>query len=67
MDVNYAKMGDNELDALIEEFIAENKDLLKDYTKNKKALNFIIGELAKKHSMHPKDVAKRVDALIKRL
>ncbi len=67
VDVNYAKMGDNELDALIEEFIAENKDLLKDYTKNKKALNFIIGELAKKHSMHPKDVAKRVDALIKRL
>jgi aspartyl-tRNA(Asn)/glutamyl-tRNA(Gln) amidotransferase subunit B len=67
VDVTYAKIGDEELDAIIEEFIAKNKDILKDYTKNKKALNFIIGELARKHSMHPKDVAKRVDVLIKKL
>jgi aspartyl-tRNA(Asn)/glutamyl-tRNA(Gln) amidotransferase subunit B len=67
ISVNYAKLEDDELDKIIKEFIEKNKDVLKDYGKNKKALNYIIGEIAKKYSMHPKDVARRVEALIKKL
>lgn len=64
VSVNYAKIDEKKLDEIITEFIGKNKDILKDYTKNKKALNYIIGEIAKKYSMHPKDVAKRVSLLI---
>jgi aspartyl-tRNA(Asn)/glutamyl-tRNA(Gln) amidotransferase subunit B len=65
VNISYAKLSDKELDSAIKEFIEKNKDILKDYDKNKKTLNYIIGEIAKKYSMHPKDVAKRVSLQVK--
>jgi aspartyl-tRNA(Asn)/glutamyl-tRNA(Gln) amidotransferase subunit B len=58
--IRHEQMSPKELDRLIREFIEKNGDILKDAEKNKKALNFIIGELSKKGNLNPKGVAKRV-------
>jgi aspartyl-tRNA(Asn)/glutamyl-tRNA(Gln) amidotransferase subunit B len=57
--IKHEQMSPEELDRLIREFI-EKGDILKDAEKNKKALNFIIGELSRKGNLNPKGVAKRV-------
>jgi aspartyl-tRNA(Asn)/glutamyl-tRNA(Gln) amidotransferase subunit B len=65
--IRHEQMGRAELDRLIREFIGRNGDILKDAERNKKALNFIIGELSRKGNLNPKDVAKRVHELAGRL
>jgi aspartyl-tRNA(Asn)/glutamyl-tRNA(Gln) amidotransferase subunit B len=65
--IKHEKMTEAELDKLITDFIDKNKDVLKDAKKNKKALNFIVGELSRKGNLNPKDVAKRVHELVAKL
>ena len=60
-------MSPEELDKLIREFIGKNGEILKDAEKNKKALNFIIGELSRKGNLNPKDVSKRVYEIVAEL
>ena len=65
--IRHEQMGTEELEKLIREFIEKNGDILKDAEKNKKALNFIIGELSRKGNLNPKDVAKRVYGIVAEL
>ena len=65
--IRHEQMSPKELDSLIAEFIEKNGDIIKDAEKNKKALNFIIGELSRKGNLNPKDVAKRVHEMVDRL
>ena len=62
--IRHEQMGPEELDRLIREFIGSGGDILKDAEKNKKALNFIIGELSRKGNLNPKDVARRVHEIV---
>jgi aspartyl-tRNA(Asn)/glutamyl-tRNA(Gln) amidotransferase subunit B len=62
--IRHEQMSPEELDRLIREFIEKNGDIIKDAEKNKKALNFIIGELSRKGNLNPKDVAKRVHEIV---
>ncbi|VVB77461.1 Aspartyl/glutamyl-tRNA(Asn/Gln) amidotransferase subunit B [uncultured archaeon] len=62
--IKHESMTAEELDRLISNFVDKNKDVLKDAEKNKKALNFIIGELSRKGNLNPKDVARRVHDIV---
>lgn len=65
--IRHERMNPEELEKLIREFIEKNGDIIKDAEKNKKALNFIVGELSRKGNLNPKDVAKRVHEIVAEL
>ncbi len=62
--VKHAKLTEKELERRIVEYLRENRRLLEDYKKNKKAANLIIGEISKRENLHPKDVSKKVLAVL---
>jgi aspartyl-tRNA(Asn)/glutamyl-tRNA(Gln) amidotransferase subunit B len=52
------------IDSAINSMILENKQLLKDYRKNSKVFNFVIGQIAKKYNASPKYISTRLNILL---
>ena len=59
-DVIDAKDIDDEINRLI----SERPQLVSEYKANKKAFNFIVGMILKKHRVDPKYVSERLSAII---
>jgi aspartyl-tRNA(Asn)/glutamyl-tRNA(Gln) amidotransferase subunit B len=51
------KFNDEKLEKIIREFAQRNIDIVKNYKKNKKVLNYFIGNISKEYNLHPKDVS----------
>lgn len=52
------------IDTAIIEIINKNQTLLKDYEKNNKVFNFIIGQIVKDYNANPKYVSARLNELL---
>ena len=66
VSVEYAKMGDADIDKVIMEFLRENPHLVSEYKRRSKTMNLMIDRIAKIHGLHPKDVARRLALIIGR-
>ncbi|MCL5239329.1 MAG: Asp-tRNA(Asn)/Glu-tRNA(Gln) amidotransferase subunit GatB [Candidatus Marsarchaeota archaeon] len=58
--VKHAKLTEKELEKRVIAYIGENRHLLDDYRKNRKAANLIINDVSKRENLHPKEVSKKV-------
>ncbi len=58
--IEYQKLSGDQLDKLIRDFLGKNPEIVAEYKRNSKTINLIIGKIAEKNGLHPKDVAKRV-------
>ncbi|MDE1857394.1 MAG: Asp-tRNA(Asn)/Glu-tRNA(Gln) amidotransferase subunit GatB [Candidatus Micrarchaeota archaeon] len=58
-------VSDEELEDFIRKTIASNTQVLEDYKKNKKALNFIINLVVEKYALQPKVVAEKLSKIVK--
>ncbi len=64
-EIKIANVIDEKLiDIAINSVLQENKTLLKDYEKNKKVFNFVIGQIAKKYNANPKYISLRLNILL---
>lgn len=62
--INIKVANTQEIDKEIRSMIDGNKNLLKESATNKKALNFIIGNIAKKLKVNPRLVSERLESLL---
>lgn len=67
IDINKDVIKVEDIDKEISCLINENRALIKDYKKNQKTFNFIVGQVIKKYNINPKYVAERLQALLKEI
>ena len=60
----YSKLTDGQIDQKIRDFLERNPDILAEYRRNSKTANLIINRIAQENNLHPRDVAKRVSAVL---
>ncbi len=60
----HAAAGTGEIDKEIKHLIKENSKLLKEYEKNPKVFNFIIGAVIKKYKSNPREVSERLERIL---
>lgn len=65
--VETSNVGSTDIDKEIKAMIKANQKLLKEYDKNPKVFNFIIGEVAKKLKANPKDVSARLSSILEKI
>lgn len=66
VSVKFKDINDEELDAAIIKFVSSKSGMLADYEKNRKVFNYVVGNIAKEHNLHPKRVSERLERLLKK-
>ncbi|MDE1855867.1 MAG: Asp-tRNA(Asn)/Glu-tRNA(Gln) amidotransferase subunit GatB [Candidatus Micrarchaeota archaeon] len=64
--VEISEVSSAEVDREIKEIIRKNSHLLKEYEKNPKVFNFIVGDVAKKLKANPKEVSERLRGILEK-
>ena len=65
-DIGEAAVNADQIDAEIEKMIREKSELLKEYEKNPKVFNFIVGTVANKFKTNPKFVSQRLSKVLEK-
>ncbi len=65
--VEYSELSEEQLDKLINEYVAGNPELINEYMKQPKTVNFIIENIARPNGLHPKVVARRLMPILNRI
>jgi aspartyl-tRNA(Asn)/glutamyl-tRNA(Gln) amidotransferase subunit B len=61
----YSKTDEEQINKEIIDMIKSNGNLIKEYETNKKVFNFIVGKVAKKHNVDPRQVASALENILK--
>lgn len=64
--VEISNVSSAKIDAEIISILKQRKELLLEFKKNPKSLNFLVGEVSKKLKANPKDVALRLNAVLEK-
>ncbi|MDE1860789.1 MAG: Asp-tRNA(Asn)/Glu-tRNA(Gln) amidotransferase subunit GatB [Candidatus Micrarchaeota archaeon] len=61
---SFKRISDAEIDDSIRKMIMDNEKLLKEYGKNNKVFNFIVGKISKEYGVDPRHVSDRLKAVL---
>ena len=64
--VEYSQLSDAQLGELINRYLEENPELVREYAKQPKTINLIIENIARGNGLHPKEVARKLVPIIGR-
>lgn len=65
--IEIKRFSDEEIDLAIKSMLESGKNIVERYKKNKNVINFIIGSIAKKYGIQPRNVKSRVETIIEKL
>ncbi len=61
----YSTVDEGKINKEITEMIRADRKLMEEYRTNKKVFNFIVGKIAKKYNINPRDVASMLEKVLK--
>ena len=65
--VEYSELPEGQLEKLIDRYLAENPDLVREYARQPKTINLIIENIARPNGLHPKEVARKLMPILNRI